>query len=84
MTKFLKKQEGTMLYRGAGIGFLLDLSRLDYKRIKELLRLLQRALDQIESPLRLPQGAKLFCRVHPCMERSFRKGSKKIGLRKLG
>ena len=52
--------------------------------LKELLRLLRRALDQIASPLRLPQGAKLFCRVHPCMERSFRKGREKIGLRKLG
>ena len=57
---------------------------LEIKNAKELLRLLRRALDQIASPLRLPQGAKLFCRVHPCMERSFRKGSKKIGLRKLG
>ena len=54
------------------------------ERYKELLRLLWRALDQIVIPLGLPQGAKLFCRVHPCMKRSFRKEQKKIGLRKLG
>ena len=53
------------------------LSSYEYN-IKELLRLLWRALDQIVIPLGLPQGAKLFFKVHPCMERS------SIEKRKLG